>query len=225
MSRYILIVSIVALAASACGAQTVTVGPSAQSEPTPAVAQPAPRPTGSLWSAKGGSLFTDSRARQAGDVLTIVVQENASASSSAGTKTSRDDSVDFAGVGGSLSGLLQPLGIKKQLLGPFTVGGKTGTNGQGQTNRSGSLVTTITVTVKEVLPNGNLSIEGTRVVGVNAEKQKVTLSGVIRPQDVTPDNTVSSLHVCNAQIQYDGKGPVGDKQRRGLLTTVFGWLF
>ncbi|MCC6729074.1 MAG: flagellar basal body L-ring protein FlgH [Chthonomonadales bacterium] len=190
-----------------------------------APARAADRPTGSLWGARGASMFADIRARKAGDTLTIIVQETATASSSASTKTSRDDKVAFGGVTGALSGLFRPLGITRDLLGPFGVSDSASTSGQGQTNRSGSLVTRITVMVKEVLPNGNLMVEGSRAVGVNAEKQRVTLRGVVRPQDIGPENTVSSIAVADAAIEYEGKGPVGARQRKGLLTTIFGWLF
>lgn len=183
------------------------------------------RPNGSLWNKSSRSLVGDFRAHRVGDTITILVQETASASSSASTKTSRDDSVNFGGIAGSLAGLLRPFGIKRDLPGPFDVSAKNASNGQGQTNRSGLLVTKLTAVVKEVLPNGNLLIEGTRIVGVNAEKQKVVISGIIRPQDIGPDNTVPSIALANATIQYDGKGPVGEKQRRGLLSTIFGWLF
>jgi len=183
------------------------------------------RPNGSLWGKNSRALVEDFRARRVGDTITILVQETASASSSATTKTSRGDSVNFGGITGSLSGILRPFGIRRGLPGPFDVSAKTDTSGQGQTNRSGSLVTKLTAVVKEVLPNGNLVIEGSRVVGVNAEKQRIVITGVVRPQDIGSDNTVSSIALANATVQYDGKGPVGDKQRRGLLSTIFGWLF
>jgi flagellar L-ring protein precursor FlgH len=183
------------------------------------------RPNGSLFSEATASLTSDFRARKVGDTLTILVQESATASSSADTKTSRNDAVNFGGLTGSLGGIFGQLGLTKGLLSPAGVSANTATAGSGATNRSGSLVTKITVIVKEIQPNGNLVVEGNRTVGVNAEKQKVTITGIIRPQDVGPDNTVSSVALANAQIHYDGKGPVGDKQRRGLLTTIFGWLF
>ncbi len=173
------------------------------------------RPTGSLWSKSSRSWTEDVKAGRVGDTLTILVQETSSASSAASTKTSRSDSASFGGG----------TGILKRLLKDFGASANTAVNGQGQTVRTGSLVTRLTVIVKEVLPNGNLVVEGVRTVGVNSEKQKATISGIVRPQDINPDNTVSSVSVANATIQYDGKGVVGDKQRRGLISTVFGWLF
>lgn len=188
-------------------------------------ADPAPhpstteRPSGSLWSRSSTSLVRDVRAHRVGDTITILVQETASASSSATTKTSRSDTASFGGFTGTLEALFRPL------LKPTGASASLSTDGQGQTNRSGSLSTRLTAIVKEVLPNGNLVIEGTRMVGVNAEKQKVVISGIVRPQDIGPGNTVSSVAIANATIQFDGKGPVGDKQRKGILSTIFGWLF
>lgn len=176
------------------------------------------RPSGSLWGKNSRSLIADYRAHRVGDTITVLVQESSSATSQATTKTTRSDSASFDG----LNTAFDPL---KRLLKPFSVSASNATNGQGQTNRSGSLVTRLTAVIKEVLPNGNLVIEGTRTIGVNAEKQKVVISGIIRPEDVGPDNTVSSIALANASIQYDGKGPVGDRQRKGLISTILGWLF
>jgi flagellar L-ring protein FlgH len=174
-----------------------------------------PRPTGSLWNKGSRSLTEDVRAHSVGDTITIIVQETASASSTATTKTSKDESADFGGGTGLLRGLLRDFGL----------GAKTSMNGQGLTNRSGSLVTKMTAMIKEVLPNGNLVIEGVRTVGVNNEKQKIIISGTVRPQDINPDNTVSSIALANATVQYDGKGPVGERQRKGIISTIFSWLF
>jgi Flagellar basal body L-ring protein len=68
-------------------------------------------------------------------------------------------------------------------------------------------------------------IEGTRVVTINKENQKILLTGVVRPQDVSPENTVSSIYVANAAIQFDGKGTVGDRQKKGLISRIFDWIF
>lgn len=177
--------------------------------------QPEARPNGSLFGKNNRTLFEDIKASRVGDTITILVQESASASSSANTKTSKSDSAAFNGGTGLLGGLLKSFGASAN----------TSSDGQGQTNRSGSLVTRLTVVVKEVLPNGNLMVEGSRIVGVNAEKQKVVISGILRPQDVATDNTASSVSLANATVQYDGKGTVGAHQRRGLITSLFSWIF
>lgn len=173
------------------------------------------RPNGSLWNSGARSIAEDFRARQVGDLLTIVVQESATASSTAATKSDRSDSANFAGGTGFL----------KRFLKDFGASAAASSSGQGQTSRTGSLATRLTVVVKEILPNGNLVIEGTRVVTINKENQKILLTGVVRPQDVSPENTVSSIYVANAAIQFDGKGTVGDRQKKGLISRIFDWIF
>ena len=76
-----------------------------------------------------------------------------------------------------------------------------------------------------MLPNGNLVVEGKRRVGMNAETQEITLSGVVRPSDISPANTIASPLVADAQIKYGGRGPVGDKQHDGLISRIFKVLF
>ena len=172
--------------------------------------------TGSA-AARSASLYSDSRAHEMGDVLTITIAENTSAQSSANTKTSHDDSV--TGFGGT--GLFDR--IFKSLS--FSATQSRAGNGTGQTTRSGTLVTTLSVVVKDVLPNGTLKVEGTRLVGINRETQRVTFSGLVRPEDVGPDNSVSSTRIASVEVRYDGRGIVGDTQRPGILSRIFKFLF
>ena len=79
--------------------------------------------------------------------------------------------------------------------------------------------------IKYTLPNGNLVIEGTRFVQVNKETQKLIITGVIRQDDINADNTIFSESIANADIRYDGKGTVGDRQRKGILSQLLDWLF
>jgi flagellar L-ring protein precursor FlgH len=150
-------------------------------------------------------------------VLTITIDENTSAQSTANTKTAHDDTV--AGFGGT--GLFDRL--FKQLN--FSATQSRSGNGSGQTTRTGTLTTTLSVVVKDVLPNGTLRVEGTRIVGVNRETQRVTFSGLVRPEDVTADNSVASTPVASVEVRYDGKGIVGDTQRPGILSRIFKFLF
>jgi flagellar L-ring protein precursor FlgH len=172
--------------------------------------------TGSA-AAGSASLYSDSRAHEVGDILTITIAENTSAQSSANTKTSQDDSVSaFSGTG-----LFERLFRSLSLSATQSRSG----NGTGQTTRSGSLVTTLSVVVKEVLSNGTLKVEGSRMVGINRETQHVVFSGLVRPEDVGPDNTASSTHIASVEVHYDGKGIVGDTQRPGILARLFRFLF
>lgn len=167
--------------------------------------------------ARSASLYSDSRAHEVGDILTITIAENTSAQSSANTKTSHDDSVSAFGGTGLFERLFRSLSLS-------ATQSRSG-NGSGQTTRSGSLVTTLSVVVKEVLPNGTLKVEGSRMVGINRETQHVVFSGLVRPEDVSPDNTVSSTHIASVEVHYDGRGIVGDTQRPGILARLFKFLF
>lgn len=191
----------------------------------------------SLWKGKGdslnSSLFTDLKAREVNDILTIIISESSSAVRSATTTTGRDTTVDGKITDWfGLSKITKPL---KALVGKEDIKTKKhDTNnlpkwgievshefeGTGSTARKDTLVAKITCKVTEVLPNGNLLIEGKQVVTVNNEEQCIILTGIVRPADITPENTVYSYNVADARIIYTGKGPLGDKQKRG----VFEWL-
>ena len=93
-------------------------------------------------------------------------------------------------------------------------------DGSGTTQRSGDLTAFITTKVIEVLPNGNLKIEGTREVKVNNEKQLIILSGIIRPRDISPGNIILSTYVADAKIEYSGSGVIHDRQRPGWMTRI-----
>lgn len=168
-------------------------------------------------SASVASLFSDTRAHRVGDILTITIAESTSAQSSATTKTSQDDNVSAFGGTGLVQRFFRDLSLT-------AVNTRSG-NGAGATSRSGSLVTTLSVTVKEVLPNNTLKIDGTRLVGINRETQRVTFTGIVRPEDISPENTVPSNLIAAVEVHYDGKGIVGDQQKPGVLARIFRFLF
>ncbi len=168
-------------------------------------------------SANAASLFSDTRAHSVGDILTITIAESTTAQSSANTKTSQDDSVSAFGGTGLIQRFFRDLSLT-------AVNTRSG-NGAGSTTRSGTLTTTLSVVVKEVLPNNTLKIEGTRLVGINRETQRVTFSGIVRPEDIGPDNTVPSNVIAGVEVRYDGKGIVGDTQKPGILSRIFRFLF
>ncbi len=161
------------------------------------------------------SLFSDNKARHVGDTLTIVINENASTTSQASTKTSKNENLNYGPGFGPILHNIPTFGLS----------GSIGSNASGSTNRTDNLAASIAVTVTQVLPNGNLAIEGKRKVGMNAETQEITLTGIVRPQDIASNNTIPSPLVANAQIKYGGRGPVGDKQHDGIISRVFKFLF
>ncbi len=170
----------------------------------------------SVWPHGGDSLYKDKKAFKIGDVLTVIVSESASASHSANTaaKKSSANSVSW-GTRGAFGAPFQDFGI----------GGKEDFSGGGKSQRSGALTGHITLRVTDVLPNGNLVVNGNRVITVNDEKQVMEITGIVRPEDVTADNTVMSTLIADAQIKYNGKGAVAEKARMGLISRALSMLF
>jgi flagellar L-ring protein precursor FlgH len=170
---------------------------------------------GSLWPVRSslGSLFEDHRAHQVGDLLTVIIVEKAEAAQKASTSSGKDGSV---GIGPGLGFLKALPEIKAK--------GSEDMGASGATTRGGSLNAKITVVVKEVRPNGTMLVEGSQFISVNKEEQKIVLAGVVRQEDVARDNTVYSTYLADARITYLGDGVVGEKQKPGLLSRIFGWL-
>lgn len=174
----------------------------------------------SLWSpepvaARPVSMFADRKAGKVGDLITILVVESASASQQAATNVQKKEDTRVApGIGPILSAI-PGLG--------FSANGSS--QAQGSTSRTSTLAARLTVSVKEVRPNGDLVVEGTREVVANNDKQTLKVSGVVRQADVAPDNTVLSTYVADARIELTGKGPIAERQKPGVITRVFRFLF
>lgn len=171
----------------------------------------------SLWlKGKQESLFADSKAKKQGDTLTVIITESSQASHKSVTKRAKDISLNGAPdtvAKGGKANLLSFL--------PFAgAKAKSSFNGAGATTRTGLLNATIAVNVTEVLANGNLVINGTRVLKVNGDEEQISVSGIIRPQDITPQNTIFSACISNAQIKYRGEAELTDKERPGVIGRV-----
>lgn len=169
----------------------------------------------SLWTSASRSMAADSKARQVGDVVTVLVQESSSTNQKASTNFDKKlKHGNSAGVG--------PL---VKLLPDISASSGQSGSASGTTSKSMSFSASITAKVVEVLPSGNLRLEGTRIVQTNSEKQEIKLVGTVRPQDIEPDNTVLSTYLADAEIKCNGKGPIGDRQKEGLLSKVIKFLF
>ncbi|MBF0177892.1 MAG: flagellar basal body L-ring protein FlgH [Magnetococcales bacterium] len=210
----------VALINSGCGGMTRA----AQRPPAPmAYVKPLPPETldpkkGSIWQTSDrNTLFLDSKARNVGDLVTVQITEDASAKKDAKTDLKRkgDDTVDLGGLFG-LTSALQSGGLSK-----FRDAAKIKSDhtfsGEGTTSRSGNLKATMSCVVTEVLPNGNLRVEGRRDITVNNENQFIILSGVIRPEDISGDNAILSNKIADARIEYSGDGDVNDQQQQSWI--------
>jgi flagellar L-ring protein precursor FlgH len=180
-----------------------------------------PQAPGSLWTEGRGSLFRDNKARHVGDIVTVAIYEQASASKEASTATGRSSSMS-AGIT-NLFGIEGNIANLNKFIDPTSLVNTSFDNdfdGSGSTSRKEDLVATLTAQVIEELPNGNLCIAGGKTVTVNNEDQIILLEGIIRPSDITSQNVVSSKHILDAKIAYTGKGVISDKQRPGWMTRV-----
>jgi flagellar L-ring protein FlgH len=192
---------------------------------TPTFDQQMPRPrmnysSGSLWQANSTGLAEDIKARGIGDIITVLISEQASASKQASTGTKRSSSIS-AGVPKFFGLEKTDLGTWMDLANLINANFDSKYDGTGATSRQENLQATMSAKVVDVTPAGNLLIEGRRNVKVNNEDQIIVLTGTVRSRDVSADNTVSSALIADARINYSGKGVISDRQRPGWLTTVF----
>jgi flagellar L-ring protein FlgH len=180
-----------------------------------------PRPqmnyaSGSLWQASSTGLAEDLKARRVGDIVTVVISEQASASKQAATDTKRGSSIS-AGIPNLLGMEKLPIKTWFDLANLLNANFDSKFSGSGSTSRQETLTATISTKVTDVLPNGNMLIEGRRNVKVNNEEQIIILTGTVRSRDISADNTVPSALVADARINYTGKGVVSDQQKPGWL--------
>lgn len=164
------------------------------------------------------SLFADRRARQIGDIVTVLIVEYSSATSQAGTSSEKESEHGVNATGGSGTQSYMPLyGLKGQF--------KNGFDNQAATTRKGSLKGKITAQITDITESGNLIIKGSREMMVNGEKEETVISGVIRPEDISGYNTVYSYNVSDLKLVYKGAGDVHKGQRPGLIDKIFRWIF
>ena len=159
------------------------------------------------------SFFADRRAYEPGDVLTIVITEVATVSARAHTETGKKEAASSSLVDAPRDH-------------QFSTSFDTSFAGGGQIERSGRLLATLAVVVDHVDAFGNLVVTGEQVIVVNNEKQHIKLTGVVRPEDIGPDNTLASTRIGNARIELTGDGLLARKQRPGLISRLlqlFGW--
>ena len=201
--------------------------------PLLAVAAAAHAQTGSLFSDRteaAGTLISERRAKfEPGDIITILVRENIDAQTQANTNTRKESEVSATAPIAANPFLVQrqPDGlgvINPGELPNWQIETDNEHRTQGRTQRNNRLVTTIAARVVEVEPNGNVVIEGSKRVTVNREDSFVKVRGTVRQRDIGRDNTVSSNQVADAEIELQGKGPLWNNQRRGLITRFLDWF-
>jgi flagellar L-ring protein precursor FlgH len=218
--------TILAVSATLCGLGGCGLMPHRHPKPDPAVARvlppPVPRTEGAIYqTGQQMELFADLKARRVGDVLTIRLTETTSASKSAVTKTTKTTSVNNTGP--TLFGKTYTTnGVP---VGTVTLAGADGFDGEGQSTQGNSLAGSLTVTVMEVRPNGNLVVQGDKTLKLNQGDEFVHVSGIVRSTDIATDNSVTSDRVADAHISYSGKGVIDSSNRMGWLARFFNSAF
>lgn len=184
---------------------------------------PAQAPTGSLWPAGVGerSLFADRKASRAGDILTVLVSESATAQNNQSKTSNRDSALEDAVGQFIFSTAVSGLGTHGGELPGTSFKGKASNSGGGTVNNSQSLTARAAVLVTDVLANGNLVIEGVRLVTFSGETQYVVLHGLVRPDDIASSNIVLSSNIADARVEFITEGTLTDAQKRGWLTKLY----
>ncbi|MBD3619596.1 MAG: flagellar basal body L-ring protein FlgH [Chromatiales bacterium] len=217
MKPFALLLLPLALLASGCSTMNARMDEPKLSRPQVAE-QPAPEANGSIYQARQSMfLYEDARARNVGDILTVVLVERTQASKSASTSTSKDSSVGMAAP--SIFG--EPITRNGRAILSADIEGSRSFDGEGGSSQRNQLDGAITVVVVDVLPNGNLVVEGEKWIGINQGEEQIKVTGVVRPQDIQNDNSVISTKLGNANIAYRGKGALADANAQGWLSRFF----
>lgn len=192
---------------------TAKPGYKAVSMPMPAPEPPAYAPA-SLWSKGSRAFFKDQRAHRIGDILTVAVVITDKAKIANDTKRTRTET-EADGIGGlpgaAINGVIKKTGASASSL--INNSTATSAEGNGTVDRSETLQTNVAALVTQILPNGNMVIEGRQEVRVNFEIRELIVAGVVRPEDIGSDNTIDSAKIAEARISYGGRGQLTDVQQ------------
>lgn len=204
------------------------VGAGLRPERVPILAEPAQpasyRRTGSLWQDASVDLYRDPRAMRVGDVMTVKIAIKDKASLDNTSERSRDSkrNLNFDGAYELNYTALKGKGEGKL---DASINSGTTTKGQGAITRSESIELLVAAVVSDVLPNGNLVISGTQEVRVNAEMRVLSVAGVVRPRDISTENSISYEKIAEARISYGGRGRITEVQQPGWGHQLFDLIF
>lgn len=196
----------------------------------------APATADSLWGARSealGSIYVPTaQALGLGDIITIQIVENTRATNTADLTTDKQTTKglefqDFARIGVPLgiADISEVFGVPLSTDPSFSVDATSEFAGEGESGRTTRITSTISAQVVEVLANGALKIEATQTVHINEERNTLVLTGIIRPLDVSTDNTIMSTRIANAEIFYTGRGPLTNTTKRGLFTELWEFIW
>lgn len=181
-------------------------------------------PAASLWTAPGSreqGIATDNRAGKVGDILTIVISEAASQSTSQNKQTSSESSADAAVTQFLFPAAASRFGTHNGALPGINFGGSSDFSGGGQVSNTQSINARAAVLITDVLPNGNLVIAGARRMSFSGETQHVILHGIVRASDISASNTLLSSNIADAHLEFVAEGSLTDAQKRGWLSKLY----
>jgi len=222
-SALLMLAALGSLGAFGCGAQHIRMHTARHREYSRGRYESGTRAAsdGSLWQDASRGLFADFRATRVGDIVTIRIDETPRASGDAATQMQRESETGF-GIP-QFFGLTQALQHAYPNLDPaqlVSMMSSSSFDGSGETTRGSRVRASIAVRVRETLPNGDLFVEGTKVLLVNDEELHIYISGVIRPEDIEQDNSVRSSLIADAEIEFSGRGSLTDNQEQGWLSRL-----
>ena len=178
----------------------------------------------SVWPAESAGMVADRKASHTGDILTVVVQESATASSTQNKQSSRKSSVNDAVSQFIFPPAVSGLGTHAGQLPSIQLAGQSSNTGGGQVSNSQSVSSQAAVLVTDVLPNGNMVIEGVRLVSFSGETQYVVLHGLVRPDDIASNNTILSSNIAEARVEFVNKGTLVDAEKLGWFSKLYEML-
>ncbi|MHC4945807.1 MAG: flagellar basal body L-ring protein FlgH [Planctomycetota bacterium] len=175
----------------------------------------------SLWDDDGpnANLIADNVAKKKGDIITIIIKESQKVEDKQEVKLEQDSTLDS---------VLESFNISSNTFNPlpdFIQETTKDFEGKSDYNKENAFEARITAQVIDVMPNGNLVIEGNRNIFMDDEEKKIKITGTVRPLDVTPDNTVLSSKVCDARVSYDGEGTLSRNTEKGWLDTILDFIW
>ncbi|HKU40093.1 MAG TPA: flagellar basal body L-ring protein FlgH [Polyangiales bacterium] len=221
MKRSLLIALCCLLGTTACGVQHIKTFKPRERNYKPGRYETAPKSVseGSLWQEGSRSLVADFRASRVGDLVTVRIDESPEAAGDAATNMDRD--ADWQIGAPKILGFAQAIKADHPDLDMgklFQLMSSSNFKGNGETTRGSKVEASMAVRVRRQLPNGDLFLEGTKVLMINDEELHIYVSGVVRPEDIAQDNSVSSAVIADAEIEFTGRGVLTDNQRQGWLS-------
>lgn len=207
--KNLMLVTLIALSSAGCS--SIKVFEESYEPPTPAEPVYTPPTSGSIYnSGTDVRLFEDRKAGRVGDILTVRLKEQTNASKNSATSTAKTTEATI----GNPTVFGRELTKDGTPLFEGSLSGENSFDGSGSSSQSNSLIGDITVTVVQRLPNGNLRIRGEKWVTLNQGREFIRLSGIIRPDDIEPDNSLESYRIADAQITYSSKGVLAAANKR-----------